>query len=315
MSNILVIDNNEHITCLIKDILTRENYNVDCAYSGFNALNLIDQKEYELIFVDLDLPDTNGINLINKIKKISPQTLSIIISAHYDFDWAIESIKTGVYQYIKKPFDIDEINKVAEAAIKEQNRMVNSGYAYKYEANHDNQNRVKNVVHFSTSAIIAALSLLVGFFIQQQIFQWQRLPLFWGNKEIIYLLFSFICCYSFIFITLKRRICFSGKKNLFINSFKCLTFSNILFMAIMFAATTFHETRMAIFIGYGIGVGGFYINSFRLVPQIMRFISYKREGKKKLTIKGFNEIEKPVSTSESDKILKSEFREKSKSVL
>lgn len=304
MSNILVIDNNEHISSLVKDILANNNYNVDCAYNGLSALNLIDQNEYELIFVDLDLPDTNGLNLINRIRETSPNTMTIIISAHYDFDCAIESIKAGVYQYIKKPFDIDEISKVAETAIEERKRMVSSGYVYKYKDQNDKQNMIKNIVRFSLIATIAALALLSGFIMQKQIYNWQRIPSFWGNKEIMYLLLSFVCCYGFISIAFYRRICYSGKINHYISNLKYLTFSYILFMAIMYIATTLYEARLAIFIGYGLGVVGLYINDLVLIPRIMKLLSSKHEGSRKLIIKGFRKRATSAPGTENDKITK-----------
>ena len=117
---ILVIDDEEFIRINLKDIFTSEKYKVDVASLGKRGLNAIKTNQYDLAFLDINLPDMNGIEVLKEIKKIEPDLLVIIITGFASVESAVNAIKLGAYDYIKKPFKADAIKLITKLALETQ---------------------------------------------------------------------------------------------------------------------------------------------------------------------------------------------------
>lgn len=109
MSTILVIDDEKNIRNSLKDILEYEGYGVTTAENGFDALDLIKNKSFDLIFCDIKMPQLDGIELLKIIKELNVHTPVIMISGHASIDNAVETIKIGAYDFIEKPLDLNRI--------------------------------------------------------------------------------------------------------------------------------------------------------------------------------------------------------------
>lgn len=109
MSTILVIDDEKNIRNSLKDILEYEGYGVTTAENGFDALDLIKNKSFDLIFCDIKMPQLDGIELLKMIKELNVHTPVIMISGHASIDNAVETIKIGAYDFIEKPLDLNRI--------------------------------------------------------------------------------------------------------------------------------------------------------------------------------------------------------------
>ncbi|MBU3127183.1 sigma-54-dependent transcriptional regulator [Clostridium tagluense] len=117
MGKILVIDDEEYVGWVIKKAFEPTNNQVSLCLSGKAGLLEIQRQSYDLIFLDLRLPDTDGMDLLLKLKKIQQHIAVIIITAHGSIDTAIECMKRGAFDYITKPFDVDELLLQAEKAM------------------------------------------------------------------------------------------------------------------------------------------------------------------------------------------------------
>ena len=117
---ILVIDDEEFIRINLKDIFTSENYLVDIAELGQKGLDAIKENQYDIAFLDINLPDMNGIEVLKEIKKIEPDLLVIIITGFASVESAVNAIKLGAYDYIKKPFKADAIKLITKLALETQ---------------------------------------------------------------------------------------------------------------------------------------------------------------------------------------------------
>ncbi len=117
---ILVIDDEEFIRINLKDIFTSETYSVDIAELGEKGLDAIKENQYDLAFLDINLPDINGIDVLKEIKKIEPDLLVIIITGFASVESAVDAIKLGAYDYIKKPFKADAIKLITKLALETQ---------------------------------------------------------------------------------------------------------------------------------------------------------------------------------------------------
>jgi DNA-binding NtrC family response regulator len=130
-SRILVIDDELSIRDALGLVISGLGYQVVLAKNGAEAKDLLRGAPYDLIFTDLRLPDTTGIELLALIKSDTPNTEVIVMTAHGSLDIAIEAIKLGAFYYIEKPFTPHQVTALIERAlqfeaIKRENRTLKS---------------------------------------------------------------------------------------------------------------------------------------------------------------------------------------------
>ena len=109
MSRILVIDDERSIRNTLKDILQFEKYQVEVAEDGFKALEMIKAADYDVVLCDIKMPGMDGIEVLQKIEEIKPDTPVVMISGHGNIDTAVESIKKGAFDFIEKPLDLNRL--------------------------------------------------------------------------------------------------------------------------------------------------------------------------------------------------------------
>ncbi len=105
MKKILVVEDDESIHNLIKEVLEKEHYTVISAYSGTEALLVIEKENVDLILLDLMLPGINGEEIVKRVKNIP----IIVISAKMDQENKVKVLLDGANDYIVKPFDTEEL--------------------------------------------------------------------------------------------------------------------------------------------------------------------------------------------------------------
>ncbi len=116
-SKILVVDDEPGMRTFLEIILRKEGYSVETASDGMKALDNINNNVFDLAILDMLMPVMNGIEVLNRIIEKSPETTVIIITAFASHETAIEAMKLGAYDYITKPFKIDEIKLVIKKAL------------------------------------------------------------------------------------------------------------------------------------------------------------------------------------------------------
>jgi two-component system nitrogen regulation response regulator NtrX len=122
MARILIIDDEESIRQSLKIAFERRNHQTITAATIKEAGRLL-KHNYEIIFLDILLPDGNGLDLLKKILSDDPSQVVIMISGHADIDMAIDAIKTGAYDFIEKPLSLEKILVTIDNATK-SNRLV-----------------------------------------------------------------------------------------------------------------------------------------------------------------------------------------------
>ena len=120
MKRILIIDDEINIGLLLSKFLTRNGFSVNTATSGVSAQDYLSKDHYDLVLCDYRLEDTDGKEMLVKIKELYPQTGVIIITGYSDIKLAVELIKLGAYDYITKPLYPDEILNTINKAIETQ---------------------------------------------------------------------------------------------------------------------------------------------------------------------------------------------------
>lgn len=118
--NILVVDDELSMREFLTLMLTKEGYKVDTAQDGEVAINKIVANNYHLVITDVKMPKKSGLEVLKSVKQHSPDTTVIMITAYSSVDSAIEAMKIGAYDYIPKPFKIDEIRIVVRNALEKR---------------------------------------------------------------------------------------------------------------------------------------------------------------------------------------------------
>jgi DNA-binding NtrC family response regulator len=117
---VLIIDDERPVLMTLEALLTRHGYHVDTAPTASQGLKLIRSKSPTLILLDLQLPDADGLETLDRIKTEVPQIQVIILTAHDSLHNAIESIKRGAYHFISKPYAAEELLSLVEKALEKQ---------------------------------------------------------------------------------------------------------------------------------------------------------------------------------------------------
>jgi putative nucleotidyltransferase with HDIG domain len=114
----LVVDDEAVVRRLCGRILQGLGYQTVTKSHGLEALNAAEEEPFELVITDLRMPDLDGIQLLKSIKKTSPTTDVIVITGYATLDSAIEAMKEGAIDYVRKPFSADELQMVVQACRK-----------------------------------------------------------------------------------------------------------------------------------------------------------------------------------------------------
>lgn len=138
MSSILVVDDEESMRNFLIIMLKKDGYEACDAENGKKALEILARRRFDLVITDLKMPGISGFNILNEVKKSSPETPVIMITAYGTTETAVEAMKKGAYDYITKPFKIDEVKLVIQKALekkklKEENIYLKDKLQEKYQ--------------------------------------------------------------------------------------------------------------------------------------------------------------------------------------
>ncbi|MFC1809807.1 sigma-54-dependent transcriptional regulator [Candidatus Omnitrophota bacterium] len=122
LAKVLIVDSDKDFCQVLENTLTLEGCNVDTVYFGEDALQYVEERYYDVVLVDLNLPDLNGMRLLKRIKEIKEAIEVIVISSADSAGCAVEAIKSGAFDYITKPLMFDEILLCIKKAIKHKKR-------------------------------------------------------------------------------------------------------------------------------------------------------------------------------------------------
>jgi len=117
---ILVIDDDRGNCDLLADILSREGFEVTTAHNGAEAIRLLDEYCFDVVLTDLRMPEVDGIKVLEYLKQSSPCTPGIVFTGYGSIESAVEAMKAGAFDYITKPFHMDEMKIVIKKALEYQ---------------------------------------------------------------------------------------------------------------------------------------------------------------------------------------------------
>ena len=117
LKSMLIVDDEELICWSFKQEFEAEGVEVFSSLTGNDGLNIYRETFPDIVFLDINLPDKNGIEVLKEIKKINPEAIVVIITAYGEVKNAVEAIKGGAYDYIEKPFELSRIRLTVNRAL------------------------------------------------------------------------------------------------------------------------------------------------------------------------------------------------------
>lgn len=120
MTSILVVDDEQSMRDFLKILLMKEGYQVKTAKNADLALDALNTNSFQLVISDIRMPGQSGLDLLNSIKVIQPDLPVVMITAFASPDDAVTAMKNGAFDYVSKPFNVDEIKSVIKSAINKQ---------------------------------------------------------------------------------------------------------------------------------------------------------------------------------------------------
>jgi two-component system response regulator AtoC len=125
--NLLIVDDEESLrTILETELAETEEFAVDTASDGGQAINQIQAKVYDVVLLDIRMPRVSGLEVLKFIQEYSPTTQVIILTNYADVKTAIQTIKLGAYDFLAKPYDIDEIFNTIHRAIERKQLFIDN---------------------------------------------------------------------------------------------------------------------------------------------------------------------------------------------
>ena len=119
-SKILIVEDEKNMREILKILLESEGYEVSTAKDGTEGMGWLDRDIFDLIITDIKMPGVDGLHILKKVQELSPETLVIMITAFGTTESAVEAMKLGAYDYIHKPFKIEEIRLVVRNALEKR---------------------------------------------------------------------------------------------------------------------------------------------------------------------------------------------------
>ena len=114
---ILVVDDERSMRELLAIVLKRDGYQVILAENGRTALNVLEREPIDLLISDIKMPDMSGVDVLRAAKAIDQDILGIMITAFASTDSAVDALRMGAYDYLSKPFDVDELKIIVRNAL------------------------------------------------------------------------------------------------------------------------------------------------------------------------------------------------------
>ncbi len=118
---ILIVDDEEAFANNLVKLMSKRGYDIVTVYNGFDAVNMVGEKEFDVVILDMKMPGMDGIATLREIKKKAPLVEVVILTGHGSIESGIEGMQLGAFDFLMKPVSIDDLQeKVSEAYLRKQ---------------------------------------------------------------------------------------------------------------------------------------------------------------------------------------------------
>ncbi len=120
---LMLVDDEERFLATTKKLIEKKGIEVLTAQSGGEAINIISNNNVHVVILDVKMPGLDGISTLKWIKQLHPLTEVIMLTGHATVESSIEGLKTGAYDYLTKPIDINFLVEMSEAAYEKKQKL------------------------------------------------------------------------------------------------------------------------------------------------------------------------------------------------
>ena len=122
-NKILIVDDEKLMRVSLEDKLTKEGYAVTSLSNAVEGVKMLQSTNFDAVLTDLRLPKMDGMDFLREIKKASPDTVVIIMTAYGSIENAVTAMKEGAYDYVTKPFSLEELTIKLQKALKHKDTI------------------------------------------------------------------------------------------------------------------------------------------------------------------------------------------------
>lgn len=162
LASILVVDDEQIVLSLVEDTLTDEGYQITTTPSARKAIELAQANHFDFVLTDIRMPEMNGIEMVKEIHKHNASIGVIFMTGYANLDTAKQAIKEGAYDYIMKPFEINEIRQAVARAVLQKQETANAALSQELNKITGLSNRM-----YATGDLNSLLNLSLAFAIIQ----------------------------------------------------------------------------------------------------------------------------------------------------
>ena len=123
-AKVLVVDDEESIRSMLRQALTDAGHQVVAAETGQQALDVLSRSDIEVMLLDIRMPGLSGLDVLSQVAVRSPATCVIMVTAMADVSTAVDAMKQGAYDYVAKPFDLDDVIIAVQRATERRTLML-----------------------------------------------------------------------------------------------------------------------------------------------------------------------------------------------
>lgn len=164
-NSVLIIDDEEDILNACKNVLEDEDYDVEIAKDYNEAMKVFSSKNIDLVFLDVWLPNTDGLDILSRIKEEYPKTEVIMMSGHAGVETAVRATKMGAYDFLEKPISISKLLSSCDEVLNKKESDNDTKINYSNDINNSDKSKLKYKVPQRTiakSVVVSGFALMEG---------------------------------------------------------------------------------------------------------------------------------------------------------
>ena len=115
---VLIVDDEEGMRNYLSVVLSRDGHRTEVAADGLSALEMCRQNEYDVVLLDLKMPKLDGLGFLEKLRELETPPVTVVMTAYSTWESAVQAMRLGAYNYIRKPFDNEEIRSIIARSVK-----------------------------------------------------------------------------------------------------------------------------------------------------------------------------------------------------
>lgn len=164
-NSVLIIDDEEDILNACKNVLEDEDYDVEIAKDYNEAMKVFSSKNIDLVFLDVWLPNTDGLDILSHIKEEYPNTEVIMMSGHAGVETAVRATKMGAYDFLEKPISISKLLSSCDEVLNKKESDNDTKINYSNDINNSDKSKLKYKVPQRTiakSVVVSGFALMEG---------------------------------------------------------------------------------------------------------------------------------------------------------